>query len=104
MAKKLPSKPGLLSRLVGLIMNMSQDCRHAIYVWFVTAACLSGIMIITMMRQGALAESAVNSLSSILGWIVCVYLGADTVNRSEMLARIGDRIKDGPPPPQPPTQ
>jgi len=81
-----------MRKLIDIFTNMSIECRHGTYVWWLTLACLTGIMLIAMTRTGAVAEQAVGSLSSVLITVVCTYLGVEAVGRSGVLTRIGERI------------
>lgn len=78
--------------LVNVFINMSVECRHGIYVWWLTAGTLSGIMLIAMTRDGAVAQQAVGSMASTLTFLVTTYLGLETLGRSQMLNRVADRI------------
>lgn len=91
----------MFARLAATFATMSNDCRHGVYVWWLTGAVLSGIMVITMTKTGSVAEHAVDALSSILTILVATYLGVEAVTRSSILTKIGQRISpaDVPDPP-----
>lgn len=101
-----------MRKLAALFAGMSVERLHGIYVWWLTIACLSGMMILALARTGSVAEHAVDSLSSVLTVVVCTYLGVEVVNRSQLLNKLGDRFSqssssttiDPMQPPAPPAQ
>jgi hypothetical protein len=81
-----------MRKLAIIFENMSVDCRHGVYVWWLTIACLSGMMLLAMTRSGDVAQHAVGVLGDVLMIIVPTYLGVEVVGRSQLLNKIGDRI------------
>lgn len=85
----------MLRKVFNLFSNMSVECRHGVYVWWLTGACLSGIMLLSLCRTGSVAEHGVDILGWILMTVVCAYLGIEMVGRSQVLNKIGDRAVEG---------
>lgn len=81
-----------MGKLCKLFSGGNADCIHGLYVWWLTAACLSGMLGITLTRVGPIAEHAVDDLAAILTTVVCTYLGVEVVSRSQVLHRLADRI------------
>lgn len=81
-----------MRNLLDLFTRMSVECRHGVYVWWLTAACLSGMLVLALFRTGDVAQHAVDALSSVLITVVCTYLGVELAGRSGVLTKIGERI------------
>jgi hypothetical protein len=81
-----------MRKLIDIFTHMSVECRHGTYVWWLTGACLTGIMLLAMTRTGTVVEHAVDALSSVLITVVCTYLGVELAGRSQLLTKIGERI------------
>ncbi len=82
----------MLKKLLDIFTHLEQPARQGIYVWWLTAACLTGIFVITMTRSGTLAEHAVDDLAAIMTTVVCAYMGVEVISRSQVLHRLAERI------------
>lgn len=75
------------------LSNMSIDSRHAVYVWWLTFACLTGIMLLAYFKQTDQATEAIKALASIMTYVVCSYLGIEMISRSNVLDKLGDKLQ-----------
>lgn len=83
----------MINKLATMFASMSIECRHGIYVWWLTFACLTGIMLITLRGlDGVVAQHAVDSLSNIMTTVVCSYLGIEMLSRSQLLNKFAERM------------
>lgn len=83
----------MIQKLAIAFASMSTDCRHGVYVWWLTAACLTGIMVVTtFVRSGVVAEHAVDAFASIMTILVTSYLGIEAISRSQILNKLAERV------------
>ena len=82
----------MIKDLAKAFSSMSIECRHGIYVWWLTFACLTGIMVITLTKTGSIAEHAVDAFASIMTILVGSYLGIEAVSRSQILNKVAERM------------
>ena len=72
--------------------------RRSVFSFIVTGISLAGIILIGRAGTGTVAEHAVDGLSSVATYTVMTYVGISTIDRSNILTHIGQRLRFGPQP------
>ncbi len=81
-----------IQSLILLFSKASVEFRHALYVWWLTGASLTGIMLLASFKDTVAAKEAINALASIMTYVVCAYLGIEMISRSNVLDKVGERL------------
>lgn len=68
--------------------------RRAVFSYVVTAFCLASMMVLAFFKKddSQLALRTMESFSSIVEWMISIYLGASVIDRSGVLKGIASRI------------
>lgn len=65
-----------------------------LYVYYVTTVLLGLIVYLTAFRSGPIAVSGVDGSFSLLTVIVFTFLGVNTLDKSNILSKIGDGVRN----------
>lgn len=65
-----------------------------VYVFYMSTALLALIFFLTIFRSGPIAVSGVDGAFGLLTVIVFTFLGVNTLDKSNILGKIGDGVKN----------
>ena len=78
----------------GEVESVKKRIVNWVFSFYVTTALLILIFIVALSKEGAIAASALDGSFGLLSVIVFTFLGVNTLDRSNILGKIGDGVKN----------